>query len=66
MAKRPPIHIAISFDDLKIEEECPCTKLPCGFVDVFSASKDCEYHGPFKTAPMRRHLEADCPGAPTK
>jgi hypothetical protein len=45
------------------EEECPCPKEPCGFVDTAKAVPECQEHPPNRCKSIRdSHWIEQCPG----
>lgn len=57
------LHIGRSWSGTPLEDECPCTKAPCGLVVMGEAHPDCAEHPPARSKSMRQiHAEGDCPG----
>lgn len=59
-------HVGRSWSGTVLEDECPCSKAPCGLVDQTNLNPDCDQHPSFRMKTMRQGHPADkCPGERT-
>lgn len=56
-------HVGRSFNDTRLEDDCPCPKAPCGLVVSDNAAEDCPEHPWHRAKTIRQsHLGENCPG----
>lgn len=61
------MHFGRSFNDTRLEDECPCPKEPCGLVSYARVNPDCDQHPMSKAKTIRQiHTAKNCPGAPNE
>lgn len=56
------MHIGRTFDDTRLEDDCPCPKEPCGLVRADRLNADCMQHPMLRQKTIRQsHPSFRCP-----